>query len=111
MSLYRGVVYDHYLYFLVPAAYIVFGTWVEKGFSIRRIKPIVFTILATFLVFVFYQSVLLVSRTPARNDILKVEKVIDIVKKNWEVTHLVLGWFPRRRFRIFTTVRIFLYRE
>ncbi len=81
MSLYRGVVYDHYLYFLVPAAYIVFGTWVEKGFSIRRIKPIVFTILATFLVFVFYQSVLLVSRTPARNDILKVEKVIDIVKK------------------------------
>lgn len=81
MSLYRGVVYDHYLYFLVPAAYVVFGTWAEKGFSIRRIKPIVFIILGIILIYTLYQSVLLVYKTPKRNDILKVEKVIDIVKK------------------------------
>ena len=81
MSLYRGVVYDHYLYFLIPAAYVVFGTWIEEVVRIRRIKPIVFIILGIFLALAFYQSVLLVSRTPVRNDILKVEKVIDIVKK------------------------------
>ena len=63
--------YDHYLYFLIPAAYVVFGTWIEEVVRIRRIKPIVFTILGIFLAFAFYQSVLLVSRTPVRNDIFK----------------------------------------
>lgn len=81
MSLYRGVVYDHYLYFLIPAAYVVLGTWAEEVARVRKIKSIVFSILGIVLTYTLYQSVLLVYKTPDRNDISKVEKVIGIVKK------------------------------
>ncbi len=81
LSLYKGVVYDHYLYFLTPTAYIVIGHWIEVIGARQSIKPFVYIGLFVLCAISVYRSVGLVYTTPPRNDIGRVRAVVDVVKK------------------------------
>lgn len=81
LSLYRGVVFDHYLYFLVPAVYVVLAHWLHVLSGIQRLKPFLYISLSIFLISNFYQSASLVYKVPKRQDIARVTNVINIINK------------------------------
>lgn len=80
LSVYRGIVHEHYLYFLVPAAYVVLGHWLTVFTKNRRFVPFVYCALGIILVCNLYKSIALVYVSPEQKDILRLEKTVQIVK-------------------------------
>lgn len=94
MSLYRGVVFDHYLFFLLPAVFLVFGNllwWLQK--KTHRFIPIVIVLLLTVIHIrksdIFH---------PANNDISRTSAIVREIEGLSEGQPFSFGLISSRSF-------------
>lgn len=91
LALYRGVVYDHYLYFLTPSAYMILGYWMNQIYGVKKLRVLLIVAVIILLLISLRESILRVYKTPVRGDILRVEEVGSVVKKELGNTDFSFG--------------------